>query len=115
MKQRNVGTFATEFGPSGHCGPEPKHILDSADMASFPVTTLPHDDRGWIVLEVAAQSPTSSCQQIYKVTICGKTLELLAQEVITRVYVNPDQEGPDEVDIGGIRMRLWSLENRRGR
>ena len=107
-----VGYCFKDFGSWLHRCPEPKHQANSVAMAiSLPVRQLPNDHRGWAVLEVAAKLPTSSSRGIYDITVAGKHLQLVAQEQTMRVYVNPDKDGPDEWDIGGMRMLVFSPGN----
>ena len=68
------------------------------------LSMLPSDNRGWMVLELAAQ-PESGPTSIVKLTVLPpeggqpKHLELVCQATKMRVYVNPDPVGVDEWEI----------------
>ena len=68
-----------------------------------PLSVLPNDSRGWMVLELAAQ-PESRPKTILKLKVHPdggqpKQLELVCQRTKMRVYVNPDPLGNDEWEM----------------
>ena len=67
------------------------------------LSRLPNDNRGWMVLELAAQ-PGSGPTTIVKLKVHPegghpKQLELVCQTTKMRVYVNPDPLGNDEWEM----------------
>ena len=77
---------------------------DMATTQGQPLLSrLPNDNRGWMVLELAAQ-PGSGPTTIVKLKVHPegghpKHLELVCQATKMRVYVNPDPLGIDEWEI----------------
>ena len=68
------------------------------------------DDRDWQVFQLSPQVRVMGEEvtpgKTFTIRLQHKTVELVQQEEEMRVYVNPDPQGPDEWEVGGVRFEM---------
>jgi len=98
---------AAEMKPATKAGKretfEKEVMVKATTREQSPLSVLPNDSRGWMVLEVAAQQESRPKTMLkFKVHPDGgqpKQLVLVFQRTKMRVYVNPDPLGLDEWEM----------------